>query len=273
MLAPRRNVLQQGLYLAGLYGMYIRLYYRELAEYRIDTWVALIAGMLAQTSSLLFLSIIFGKIPSLNGWGFYELLFIFSIAVTGRALNMSFLNVPFSMSGLIQSGQLDVLMIRPVGPFFQATAMRQDMNGLGSVFTGLVIMFYAASNLQIDWTVGKILYLAVALLSSMFIMLGLWLLVTTLAFWVLEVKALLYPVSWMVDFTRYPLEIFHPFVRGLLTYVLPYAFGTFYPAAFLLRPHEYAWVGWIVPAVAVVLMLLTYRLWLFGLKRYSSVNN
>ncbi|MCZ8512732.1 ABC-2 family transporter protein [Paenibacillus filicis] len=75
----------------------------------------------------------------------------------------------------------------------------------------------------------------------------------------------------LYDFTRYPLEIFHPVLRGLLTYVIPYALGSFFPAAYLLRPHQYDWAAWVVPVSAVGIIAIAYWIWAQGLRRYSSV--
>ncbi|MDB5085297.1 MAG: hypothetical protein JWN30_2183 [Bacilli bacterium] len=272
MIAPKRNALQQLVYLLGLYRIYLKIYFRTLIEYRTDTWVALIGGLCAQASTLTFLTVIFQRIPRLAGWSYYELVFIFGLAATGRALNQAFLNVPYSLNGYIRSGMLDVFMIRPVGPLFQATGMSQEINGVGSALTGMVILIYAASHLELHWTFAKGIYVAVALISSMIIQLAVLLAIVVSAFWILEIRSIIYPVGWLYDFTRYPLQIFTPFIRGLLTYIIPFALGSFYPAAFLLRPHLYSWAGLVVPFVAILLFILTYNLWLFGLRRYSSAS-
>lgn len=270
MIAPERNAVQGFKHLAGLYCFYLRIYFRKLVEYRADTWVALIAGFLTQASTLAFLTVIFRNIPMLAGWTYYELLFLFGLSVAGRELNKVFFNVPFSLTGYIRSGMLDIFLIRPVGPLFQGTGLSTEINGIGSALTALGIMAFAGAHLDIHWTIGKLLYVAVALLSSMLIVLSILLAFVILSFWILEIRSVIYPLAWLYDFTRYPIEIFSPFVRGLLTYVLPFAIGTFYPAAFLLRGDPYTWAAWGVPLVAAALILLTYQLWRFGLRRYSS---
>lgn len=272
MEVPERNILKSFIHLLGLYLIYVKLYFRTRVEYRIDTLVALAAGLLAQVSSLVFLDTIFQKIPKLAGWGFYEMLFIFSIAVTGKALNQVFLDVPFSLHSYIRNGTLDVLLLRPVGALFQATGMSMEINGLGSAITGAVIMCYAASHIGVYWTIAKISYLVIALISSMFIQFAVLLTIVISSFWILEIRSVVYPVVWLYDFTRYPLDIFNPVVRTVLTYILPFALGSFYPAAYLLRPAEYAWAGWAVPAAAAGLTLLSYSFWMFGLKHYTSAS-
>ncbi|ULL18258.1 hypothetical protein DVH26_29625 [Paenibacillus sp. H1-7] len=270
MQVPKRNMAQQLLYLIGLYGQYLKVYGKTLLEYRADTIIAVIAGIVAQGSTLVFLTVIFQRIPSLADWSFYELVFIFGLAATGKALNQTLLNAPFSLTGYIRRGQLDIMMIRPVGVLFQATGNSQELNGVGQLVTGVIVMGYAAGHLEMQWTVGTVAYVIIALFSSAIIQFAILLTISVLTFWVQEVRSLIYPITWLYDFTRYPLEIFHPLLRGLLTYVIPYAVGSFFPAAFLLRPEQYPWAVWGVPAAAVVVMSLTYCVWSFGLRRYSS---
>ncbi|GAA4832674.1 ABC transporter permease [Paenibacillus vulneris] len=271
MIAPQRNAFQQAAYLIGMYGQYLKIYFKTLVEYRADTLIAVIAGIVAQGSTLVFLSVIFQRIPKLADWSFYELVFLFGLAATGKALNQTLFNAPFSLTGYIRRGQLDIMMIRPVGVLFQAIGNSQELNGVGQLITGAVIMGYAGAHLNMHWSVGTVLYVIIALISSAVIQFAVLLTISVLTFWVQEIRSVIYPVNWLYDFTRYPLEIFHPLLRGLLTYLIPYAVGSFFPAAFLLRPGEYGWAMWGVPAVAAVMISITYCIWSFGLKRYSSV--
>ncbi|PZE21047.1 ABC transporter permease [Paenibacillus xerothermodurans] len=271
MLAPKRNAVQQLFFLIGMYGHYLKVYVKTLVEYRADTIIAVAAGIVAQGSTLVFLSVIFQRIPQLADWGFYEMVFIFGLAATAKALNQTIFNAPFTLTGFIRRGQMDVMMVRPVGALFQTIGHSQELNGVGQLITGMVILVYAGARVDMAWTVWTVLYTVIALFSSALIQFAVLLTISVLTFWVHEIRSLIYPVNWLFDFTRYPLDIFHPVLRGLLTYVVPYALGSFFPAAYLLRPGLYSWAAWGVPATAAVVVLLAYGLWAVGLKRYASV--
>lgn len=272
MKMPKKNFIQNIIHLTGLYGFYIKLYFKTLVEYRIGTWVAIIAGLIAQISGLAFIGIVFQKIPKLGGWTFYEIIFMFSFAAIGRGLNQVFLNVPYDLTRYIRQGTLDVLMVRPVGPLFQAIGFSQEINGMGNVITAFLILCYAGANLGINWAFGKILYAIVAVVSSMFIQLAVLFSIMVATFWVQEIRSVIYPVAWIYDFSKYPLDVFGPFLRGLLTFVIPYSLGSYYPSVYLLRPGTFSWALWVVPLSSIALMSLAYRFWLFGLKHYTSAN-
>jgi ABC-2 type transport system permease protein len=270
MQAPKRNKLQQGMYLIGLYGNYLKMYVRTLAEYRADTFIALIAGLFSQGTTLVFLSVIFMRVPKLADWGFYEMVFMFGLAATGKAVNQAFFNMPFTLLGYIRRGQLDTLMVRPVGVLFQTIGMTQEHNALGQLVTGVSILLVSSWNLGLEWTPFTLIFAGIAIISSAVIQFAVLLAIAVTSFWVLEVRSIIYPVNWLYEFARYPLDIFHPILKGMMTYVIPYAVGSFFPAAFLLRPDQYGWAAWTVPLVAALIMLLSYAFWSFGLRRYSS---
>ena len=255
---------------AGLYTLYLRIYARTLVEYRADTWVALAAGLLLQAAGFLFLSVVLQRVPRLAGWSFEELVFVYGFASTVGAVSTTFLNAPFDVHSHIRGGSLDVFLLRPVGPLFQVIGLSQQPNSLSVALTGLILMAYSSHELGIVWTAGWLTYLLIALASGAFIMFAVLMLVATLAFW-FEVRSLLYPMRWLYDFTRYPLDIFTLPVQALLTFVIPYGLASYYPAAYLLRPAAYAWAAWTVPLSALALTFLAYRFWTFGLRRYVSV--
>jgi ABC-2 type transport system permease protein len=271
MQAPQRNTAQRIRYYIGLYGMYLKMYFRTMIEYRADTWVAFLGGLFAQVSSLLFLESVFRHIPQLAGWSYYELLFIFSVSLTASALNIVFLNAPFSIHGYIRRGTMDMLLIRPASTLFQAVSMSQEINGIGSAVTGLAIMGYAIAHLNLDWSGAQVLFLGVAILSGMLIKFAVLLIIVVIAFWLFEIRSLLYPATWLFDFTQYPVTIIHPVLRGLMTYLLPFAMGTFYPAAFLLRPEEHS-LAVFAPLVVVLVLCAAFLCWKIGLKRYESAS-
>lgn len=270
MKAPKLNLFQTIGYLTGLYGCYLRLYFRTLVEYRMDTWIAIWSGALVLLSSLTFLGATLQRTPQLMGWNFDQLLFLFGISATGRGLNQVFLNAPFSFHGYIRRGMLDTMLIRPAGALFQMIGQSQEFIGFGSALTGIAIMVYAAPGLGVVWTAGKLAYLVLAVICSMLIQFAVLMLVVIPGFWVLEMRSVIYPVAWLIDFSRYPMEIYHPVLRGLLTYVLPYALGSFYPAAYLIDSQKYGWALYAVPGTTVFLLVLVRWFWKFGLRHYES---
>lgn len=79
------------------------------------------------------------------------------------------------------------------------------------------------------------------------------------------------------SFVNYPITIFPRALQFFLTFLLPFAFINFYPAAMLLRkeiPAGYpAILPYLPPAVGIVAFVLSIRLWNWGLGHYQGTGS
>ena len=111
-------------YYLGLYGAYFRLGLKTMAQYRADVWIMAVSTAIRDGATLLFLSVIFGKITQLQGWSFYGIVLIYGLGTVSGTLLTLFLNMPHSMGWYVLGGQLDVLLVRPARPLFQMLGER-----------------------------------------------------------------------------------------------------------------------------------------------------
>jgi ABC-2 type transport system permease protein len=73
-----------------------------------------------------------------------------------------------------------------------------------------------------------------------------------------------------MQFGRYPLTIYDAWVRFALSFVIPFAFASFYPTARFLHRPEFLREFWAVPLVAAATAALALSLWKTGVARYHS---
>jgi ABC-2 type transport system permease protein len=77
--------------------------------------------------------------------------------------------------------------------------------------------------------------------------------------------------------TSYPLSIFPNELVKALTFVLPIAFVNWYPGLYVLgREDEFgypAWVHWVSPVVAALLLGATALVWRTGVRQYRSTGS
>ena len=72
----------------------------------------------------------------------------------------------------------------------------------------------------------------------------------------------------------YPISIFGKNVLIFLTYVLPLAFISYYPARFILKKEDmYAIENFLTLPVGVLCLILINVLWKIAIKKYNSVGN
>lgn len=75
------------------------------------------------------------------------------------------------------------------------------------------------------------------------------------------------------ELTRYPLTIYGVAVKVLVAVLVPFAFASFFPAAWVLDKGGYAWMGLLTPLVAVISAVAAYRIFQLGLRRYESTGH
>ena len=75
------------------------------------------------------------------------------------------------------------------------------------------------------------------------------------------------------QFSQYPVSIYSRAVRGAVTYVIPFALTSYYPASYLLR-HTRPVFSILAPVIAAVILLaIALVVWHKGLDAYESAGS
>jgi ABC-2 type transport system permease protein len=80
------------------------------------------------------------------------------------------------------------------------------------------------------------------------------------------------------DFTRYPISIYSRGVRIVLTFVLPFAFMNYFPAAYFLQKADAGMylnpaIGLLTPAIGLAWVAASYAFWKTGLSHYQGTGS
>src|SRR5213075_2209079 len=103
---------------------------------------------------------------------------------------------------------------------------------------------------------------------------GVFLALTALSFWSQDRLSFLPPVYNLLNFARYPLSIYRPIVRILLTWIVPFGFVAFYPSsAFLAHGEEFRAYSFAVPFAGIAMLAVGGLVWRAGLRRYSGAGS
>jgi ABC-2 type transport system permease protein len=257
----------------NLYGLFLIQRLKILMEYRVNFLIGAASTILLQASGLLAIWVVMRQIPNLNGWTLDEILLIYGLLTLAKSINHMFADNLWTIGwNYIRSGQFDRFMVRPVNPLFHLLADRFCHDGLGNFLVGALLVAKASAALGIAWTPLNLLYLVVAVISGGIIFIALNLATATTSFWIIESIPVTQIVFNTHEFARYPLTIYNRGISILLTWLVPYGFASFYPASYLLG-RDIGALAWLPPVVAAVLMFASYRIWLFGLRHYSSTGS
>ncbi len=244
---------------------------RELA-FRTDLLVRLLASAVGIGAGLAALAVVYTQTETLAGWRLGEAIVLLGTYQIVSGVLTTFIepNVVW-FAGQVKSGKLDEVLLKPVSSIFLVSLGSCSPLGLLDVALGVAVLGLGLRELgdaPTPWGfIGWLVLLAVAIAVT-------WasrVLLATVALWSpgLELDVV-YGALW--QFGRYPVGIYRQPVRFILTYVLPVAFISTFPARVLTGSAgaELLVVGAVVGIGAVVLVRLV---WNDGLRRYTSATS
>ncbi|MGE5261961.1 MAG: ABC transporter permease [Acidobacteriota bacterium] len=256
-----------------LYGYFLLQRFKILMEYRVNFLIGASSTIILQIAGLLTIWVVMSQIPSLNGWTLNEVLLVYGLLTLSKSINHMFADNLWTIGmSYVRTGEFDRFLVRPIDPLFHLLADRFCHDGIGNFLIGAALVAVSSAALGIAWTPLNLLYLIVAVLSGGAIFIALNLITATSAFWIVESIPVTQIIFNTNEFAKYPLNIYHRAIGILLTWLIPYGFASFYPASYLLGKDIGA-LAWMGPVVATVLLVLGYRVWLFGLRHYSSTGS
>ena len=135
----------------NLFWKYFSLNVKGLKSYGTDFYIGIFAMMIKNISSLFLLFFLYTLVPKLDGWSFYEILYLYSLSTMGfamwRCLFMNTLNISY----YVRNGILDRFLVKPINPLFQIFMEGFDDDAWGDLIIGILINIICMYQLQLSW--------------------------------------------------------------------------------------------------------------------------
>jgi ABC-2 type transport system permease protein len=77
----------------------------------------------------------------------------------------------------------------------------------------------------------------------------------------------------MIAFGRYPITIYNTVIQFMLSWVIPFAFASFYPTVRYLGRTEFRTEFYLIPVVTAALIGLALLIWGRGVQQYKSTGS
>jgi viologen exporter family transport system permease protein len=259
---------------ARLLRLYFTQYAKARLEYRADFFSAVFASFLGTAASFAFLLIVFSRVTALQDWKFEEMVFLYGFSLLPLGIFNTFSwNLWMFPDRYLIEGRFDRVLLRPVSSMFQVLFESFRLESLESIVTGLVAIVWASRRLSIRFDAGDVLLFIVWAISGSVIYLAIFIGLTATSFWIEDRIGISPPVFNLMQFGRYPLTIYDAWVRFAISFVIPFAFASFYPTARFLHRPEFLAYFWAVPIVAAISLSIALSLWKSGVARYHSTGS
>ncbi len=259
---------------------YLRIYLKILAQdikskmsYRADFIISTIGMICTNIAGFISFWILFSRFPSINGWGYYESLFLYGFSLVSLTPVQCLFDNNWNLRQNVYSGDFIKYCLRPINLFFYYQSEVFDIKGLGQFVFGLVTLIYAWVKLGLGFSVLMLLKMIVFLLTASLIMIALQNAAAATCFWIQNSFYVLDFVMKFKDYAKYPITIFSPVFRFLFTFIMPVAFIAYYPSLVILRPDAVPVLSWISPLIGIGFFWLSYKFWMHGALKYSGTGS
>ena len=244
-------------------------------EYRADFFVECIASLLQQISGLLVLGFVFQNFHALKEWHQDDVFFVYGFSLIPMAFFDAFSSSFYMFSDkYIVNGELDRLMLRPLSSLFQLFMEGISFEFLADLALGIGVLGYAWRRVGPALSPSVVLQFMLCVCGAWGVLTGVFLALTALSFWSNDRLSFVPPVYNLLNFARYPLNIYRRFVQILLTWVIPFGFVAFYPSAgFLEKGAAYNSFSQAVPLAGLAMLALGMLMWRLGLRAYSGAGS
>jgi ABC-2 type transport system permease protein len=256
-----------------LWRRFFVLAFARETEYRANFLVSVGEGIIQVTLAVLTLLLLYGHTDAIAGWSQAEVLMLAGIyRVVEGLIALQIAPNMLAVSGAIRRGDMDFLLLRPVASQFLVSTRLVALPELVNVLIGLGLAVYAGHAAGVAWSIERVTLAASFALCGVLLLYALWLATVTLSFWLVQVDTLDQLFYSFFEAARYPVSFFKGPARTLLTFVVPVAFATTFPAQALLGEAD---ARMLLAGVALCALALTATSWFwrYAVRHYSSASS
>jgi len=247
-------------------------------EYRMGYVVRMIGKLLTFGGSFAVLAIMLFRFERIGTWSAYEVLFLYGINTLTYAIAATFTMNINDISPHVRSGRFDTFLTKPVNPMYLYICQHASAGYTVNYILGLGVMIFAGINLDITITFASVVLLIVTMTGGIMIH-GACLIASGVpSFWMVRNNALPRILYFGAsEFVHYPINIYSNAIQFILTFILPYAFISFYPAGLFLGKEGdnifHPIMYYMSPVVGIICLALALKFWKFGINAYQSTGS
>ena len=252
--------------------LYFRIGVMNEVQYRVTFFIQLLQSLLQLGTGLVVLALVFSHTSRLHGWRPAQLLAVLGIQILMGGV----------IQALIQPNMTRLMEEIRLGKFDYALTKPEDAQVLVSVrevrlwqgvdiVSGAIVLGVAIGKLSSGVGVVEALAFAGALALGGVMIYCFWLVLTTGAFWLVQIDQIVELFQGVYQTGRWPVTVYPGWLRFGLTFLVPIAFAVTVPAEAVTRLLTGDTLL-IELGFAVFLFTFTRWFWGVGVRRYSGAS-
>jgi ABC-2 type transport system permease protein len=245
--------------------------FQQMSANRLGMGIFLFGKIFRILSFFLFLSLIFFSSKSLGGYTPSQAILFYLIFNLIDTTGQLLFREVYRFRQLLVSGDLDLVLVKPLNPLVRVLLGGADLFDLIVLAILLVILtFYIPAHFFVSWNL--FLGFLVLFISSLLISAAFHITILTLGILFISIDHLVMIYRDLTALMRIPADVYAAPLRFLLTFIIPLAIMFTFPAKALMGLVSFQNII-LCLLVAVILLSLSYRFWLWSLKSYQSASS
>lgn len=256
-----------------LYKKAMLMHFKSMMEYKASFIISFISQIFVFFSYYFIILALFSKFDNIKGFTLYEVLLCFSIIQFGFSFTECFARGMDQFDNLIITGNFDRLLLRPKNIILQVLCSEMDFIKISRILQAVIVMVIALINLNIQWSIFKIITLILMILSAITIFFSIFLLAASYCFITvqgLEVRNVL--TDGGRHMAQYPIGVFSKGFVWFFTFIIPYAFVNYYPLLYFIGKSNNI-LYMLSPLLVFIYLIPGFIIFKLGIKRYASVGS
>lgn len=209
--------------------------------------------------------ILFSLKENIGGYSLKQVILLWGTASGTYGIGHFFFKKAFSLSEEINNGKLDSFLVQPKNVLITAITTDIEASAIGDILYAYIMLFIYG------FTIPRFLLYTLFIICGGIIITSISIILNSLSFWFQKSDIIAETGNnLMTSFATYPDSIFKGTVKILLYTLIPVGIANYIPVKVMTEFNIYLTL--LVIAVTILLILLAFKIFYSGLKRYSSSN-
>lgn len=262
----------------SMYGKYINVSLQSQMQYKLSFFLQALGQFMVTGAEFVGIYSLFASFGSIKGWILPEVAVFYGLVAIAFSISQTMTTGYEKMGQLIKSGELDRILLRPRSTELQLFGFELSLKRMGRFVQGVIVLFYGFSQLQIDWSPGKVLVIFWTIIGSCILFMGLLMIQATISFWTIESLELMNTVTYGgQEVCRYPMDIYLSGFRKFFTYIVPLACVNYYPALWIMGKEDPLGstpaFQMFAPLAGFIFFAAALLFWRYGIRFYKSTGS
>lgn len=258
-----------------IYNMFLRYSLMQNLAYPVNFMIGLIIEFGYQASYIISIFLIYTQTDLIGGWNRNEILLLLGIDIlvsefiTGAVVIFNTRELPLK----INSGDIDMQLIKPINSQFLLTLGRPYFPSLLSTIAGFVLIVYAYNLLNIVPDLAALLGSITFFISGMIILYSFLTIIATFSFYFPDSNFIpKIGERFIYSFTGRPHTIYSGFVKFILFFIIPIVYVSSFSASALINGPEMKYLLFSV-GISMTFLIASILFWNYSIKKYSSASS